>query len=212
MSSADDRREKLRLTLVVGRVEAAPRNLKELAAEAFAGGAGALQLREKGLSDKALYHEALDLADFCRNQKRLLIINDRVDLALAVEADGVHLGQGDLPARAAARLLPKSKILGVSVQTVEAAREALAAGADYLGVGAIFPTGSKDDAEVIDPGELKGILALGAPTVAIGGLTVANSSRVWAMGFTGLAVISALTAAENPKSAAAGLLESRQPI
>lgn len=200
-------RQRLRLTLVVSRREAAPRTIRELAAESFAGGATALQLREKELSDRDFYEEALELGDLCRRENRLFIINDRPDLVLAAEADGLHVGQSDLPAAAASRLLPKNKILGVSVRSVDEARAALEAGADYLGVGAVFATGSKDDADVIAPAAVRDIIALGAPCVAIGGLTVDNAGEVWKMGFDGLAVISALTAAPDPRLAA-GLLSA----
>ncbi|MDR1045932.1 MAG: thiamine phosphate synthase [Candidatus Adiutrix sp.] len=199
----------LALTLVISAREAAPRSLLELAAQAFDGGAGALQLREKNIPDRDFYEEARGLADLCRARKKLLIINDRVDLALAVRADGVHLGQGDLPAAAAARLLPKNKLLGVSAGDLKEARAALAAGADYLGVGAVFPTGSKHDAEPVARGEIDRILALGAPTVAIGGVSPANAAEVWAMGFSGLAVISALAGAEDPRRTAEALLAGR---
>lgn len=205
---SDDRL--LRLTLVISRREAAPRSLAELAESAFDGGATALQLREKDCSDREFYEEALALRKLCRERGRLFIINDRLDLALAVKADGLHLGQADLPADVAAGLLPKNMLLGVSVLNAADARAALAAGADYLGVGAVFPTGSKADAAVIAPADLEEILALKAPSVAIGGVTVDNAPKAWTLGFTGLAVISALAAAEDPKLAAARLLESRE--
>jgi Thiamine monophosphate synthase len=198
--------EILRLTLVISRREAAPRSLMELAEQAFAGGVTAIQLREKGRPDREIYEEALPLRDFCRARKRALIINDRLDLALAVEADGLHLGQSDLPVGVAARLLPAGKILGLSVGTVGEARAALAEGAGYLGVGALFPTGSKDDALLIEPGEVRKIVALGASTVGIGGLTTANAARAWSFGLSGLAVISALAGAEDPAAAARSLL------
>ncbi|MDR2725473.1 MAG: thiamine phosphate synthase [Candidatus Adiutrix sp.] len=203
-----DLAERLRLTLVVSRDEAAPRAVTELAEAAFAGGVTALQLREKGaLSDREFYEEALELREFCRARNRLFLLDDRLDLALAADADGVHLGQKDLPAAVAARLLPPGRILGVSVRTVAEARAALADGAAYLGVGAVFPTGSKDDAVLVKPETVREISALGAPTVAIGGLTLANVKAAWALGVTGLAVISALTRAADPRAAAAGLLE-----
>jgi len=197
---------RLTLTLVISRLEAEPRSLAELAELAFDGGATAMQLREKELSDHDFYREALALRDLCRRRDKLFIINDRLDLALAVEADGLHLGQTDLPAEAAVKLMPKNMILGVSVRTPDEARAALAAGADYLGVGAVFPTGSKADASLATSADLKEILALGVPSVAIGGLTTDNAAQAWALGFTGLAVISALAAAPDPRQAAARLL------
>ena len=205
MSYREELRAGLRLTLVISRREAEPRNLLELADLAFQGGATALQLREKDLPDGEFYEEALAVARFCRERRKLFIINDRLDLVLATNADGLHLGQNDLPAGVAARLLPKNKILGISAATCAKARQALADGADYLGVGAIFPTDSKDDATVIDPAEIGRIIALGAPAVAIGGLTTANAGLAMAYGFAGLAVISALAAAADPRAAAAAL-------
>lgn len=200
-----DLREGLRLTLVISGREAAPRSLPELADLAFQGGVTALQLREKNLPDREFYEEALALRRFCRERGRLFFINDRLDLALAVGADGLHLGQGDLPAAVAAPLFPG--LLGVSVSTGDEARAALSAGAHYLGLGTIFPTGSKDDAQPISRENIRDIMALSTPTVAIGGLTTENAGEVWALGFTGLAVISALAASADPKEAARKLLE-----
>jgi len=201
---------RLRLTLILSRREAAPRTVEELAEAAFAGGVTALQLREKdGLCDREIYEEALALRALCRAHGRLFLVDDRLDLALASGADGVHLGQKDLPAAAAARLLPPGLILGVSVRTLAEARAALADGAAYLGVGAFFPTASKDGADLISSETVREIVALGAPTVAVGGLTQANAPAVWALGVTGLAVISALTQAPDPRAAAAGLLRPK---
>jgi thiamine-phosphate pyrophosphorylase len=194
--------EALRLTLVVSRQEAAPRSIEELAELAFQGGATALQLREKEASDAEAYAAAVPLAKLCRERGKLFFVDDRLDVAIAAGADGVHLGQSDLPAEAAARLLPKSMILGVSVTTLAEAKRALAAGADYLGLGAIIPTPSKTDAAVISPGDIAAINALGAVTVAIGGITEANAASIRALGFQGLAVISALAKAADPKAAA----------
>ena len=210
--SSPDLAARLRLTLVLSRREAAPRTVTELAEAAFAGGVTALQLREKNdLSDREIYEEALGLREFCRARGRLFLIDDRLDLALATDADGVHLGQNDLPAAAAARLLPPGLILGVSVKTAAEARAALADGAAYVGVGAFFPTGSKDDAALVSPETVREIVALGAPTVAIGGLNPANAPAAWALGVTGLAVISALTRASDPGATAAELLKGFGP-
>lgn len=208
MYPAESLSERLKLTLVISRAEASPRTLMELAEQAFAGGVTALQLREKNLSDQILFETAKELCSYCREHGRLFIINDRLDIAQAVKADGVHLGQSDLPAEAAAAMLPKNKILGVSANTLGRAKAALRAGADYLGVGAIFPTGSKDDASVISNEEIKAIINLGCPTVAIGGISVDNAAQVWAKGFTGLAVISALSSSEAPEKTAGELIAS----
>lgn len=207
MKSGNELAERLRLTLVISRGEASPRTITELAEAAFAGGVTALQLREKNTSDQAFYDLARKLKTFCHDHGKLLIINDRLDIALAAEADGLHLGQSDLPAEIAAGLLPKNKILGVSANTVEAAMKAKQAGADYLGLGAVFPTGSKDDASVVSAETMAEIISLGLPTVAIGGINTDNAARVWRQGVSGLAVISALAASADPRATAARLLE-----
>jgi len=201
--------EQLQLTLVISRAEARPRTIMALAEEVFAGGVTAIQLREKDLPDSEFYKEAKELREFCFHHRKVLIINDRIDIALAVNADGVHLGQSDLPAEAAAKILPKDKILGVSANTLEAARLAIRFGADYLGVGAIFPTGSKDDASVISDQEARNIINLGLPAIAIGGIKAENAGAVWGMGFGGLAVISALSAASDPKSIASKIIAAQ---
>ena len=203
---------RLKLTLVLSRREAAPRTVMELAEAALDGGVTALQLREKeGLSDREIFTEALELKALCRARGRLFLLNDRLDLALAAGADGVHLGQQDLPAAAAAKIIPRGFILGLSVRTMAEARAAQAAGAAYLGVGAVFPTGSKADADLVAAETVREIAALDLPTVAIGGLTLANAPEAWALGVSGLAVISALTRAADPRSAAAGLLRGAEP-
>lgn len=196
---------KLRLMLVAGRGEAAPRPLADVAAASFEGGATAFQLREKNMLGRELLAEALELRDVCRRHGALFTVDDRLDIALAADADGLHLGQDDLPAAAARALWPRPKLLGLSVGTVAQAEAALAAGADYLGVGAVFPTGSKSDAREIPHETFKAIAALGAPVVAIGGVTAANAPGVLALGATGLAVISAITNAKDPREAAAAL-------
>ena len=132
-----------------------------------------------------------------------LIINDRVDIALAVDADGVHVGQSDIPAAEARRLLGPDKIIGVSARTVEQARKAEADGADYLGVGAMFVTGTKQDAKVTSKEELKRIrAAVAIPIVAIGGIKADNVEELKGTGIDGVAVVSAVIAAENIASAA----------
>ncbi|MDR3154445.1 MAG: thiamine phosphate synthase [Deltaproteobacteria bacterium] len=196
----------LRLTLVIGKADAAPRSVREIAESAFNGGATALQLREKTLPDREFYEEALELAALCRERGKLFIVNNRIDIALAVKAGGVHLGEGDIPVAAAAEILPKKAILGYSASSPESGRKALLEGADYLGVGALFPSPSKPEAPVIPAEAIAGIVALRYPTVGIGGITEANSNLAWAHGFNGLALISALTRAEDPAAAAEKIL------
>ncbi|MDR2611967.1 MAG: thiamine phosphate synthase [Deltaproteobacteria bacterium] len=196
----------LRLTLVIGKRDAGTRGVREIAEQSFRGGVTALQLREKGLGDRELYEEASELAALCRESGKLFIIDDRLDIALAVRADGVHLGEGDLPVEAAAAVLPKRCLIGYSASSAESGRKALLAGADYLGVGALFPSPSKPEAPVLDAEAIASIVALRQPTVGIGGITVANSNLAWAHGFNGLAVISALCGAEDPAQAASRIL------
>ncbi|MDR2354056.1 MAG: thiamine phosphate synthase [Deltaproteobacteria bacterium] len=194
----------IRLTLVIGKNDAA--NLEEVVLESFKGGVTALQLREKSLDDKDFYEEALKLSLLCREHKKLFIINNRVDIALAVDADGVHLGEGDLPVEAALKILPKNKILGFSASSKESARDAILKGVDYLGVGALYASPSKPEAPVVTPETIQSIISLKWPTVGIGGITTNNAHLAWAYGFNGLALISALTRAEDPAKVAEKIL------
>jgi thiamine-phosphate pyrophosphorylase len=208
-TSVQNLKKRLVLTLVTSIHEAAPRTIKELTQLAIKGGVTALQLREKHLSGRELFELALDLKSFCKSQNILFIINDRLDLALATEADGLHLGQGDLPAQEARKLWPEPKILGISTSSIVEARKAMENQADYLGVGSMFPTDSKVEAKQIEKETISAINSLGTPTVAIGGITTQNASIVWQQGFTGLAVISALSKSPDPESTARELLLGR---
>jgi thiamine-phosphate pyrophosphorylase len=196
----------LRLTLVIGRADAAPRTVREVVEAAFRGGVTALQLREKGLADRELYEEALELAALCREAGKLFIVNNRADIALAVRADGVHLGADDLPVAAAAAVLPKRSLIGYSASDADSGKKALLAGADYLGVGALYPSPTKPEAPVLDDATIASIVGLRQPTVGIGGITEANSNLAWARGFNGLALVSALARAEDPAKAAEKIL------
>jgi thiamine-phosphate diphosphorylase len=197
---------KIRLILVAGKDNAAPRTLVELAKEAFKGGATALQLREKNMEDGEFLAEALELSALCKEEKKLFIVNNRIDIALASDADGVHLGENDIPVAMAAKILPKDKIIGYSASTPESGKAAILAGADYLGVGAIFPSPSKPEAPVLTSETINSIISLKWPTVGIGGISEKNGHLAWAFGFNGLALISALTKAENPAAAAEKIL------
>ncbi|MDR0622170.1 MAG: thiamine phosphate synthase [Deltaproteobacteria bacterium] len=202
---------KLKLTMVVSQAEAAPRSVFELAELAFEGGVTALQLREKHLGDRDFYDLAKKLADFCRERGKAFIVNDRLDLALAVRADGVHLGQKDLPARVASQIMvakglgPKP-ILGVSVSTVMEAMAAKEARADYLGVGPMVNTLSKVGAQVVDSGQVRPILSTGLVTVAIGGIGPNNAADYWTKGFNCLAAISAFTKSADPAQTARDMM------
>ena len=136
-----------------------------------------------------------------------LIINDRVDVALAIDADGVHVGQSDMPCDITRKLIGEDKILGVSAATIEEAKKAERDGADYIGTGAVFPTKTKDDAPSITKEDLKEITeSINIPTVAIGGITLENASQLKDTGIAGLSVVSAIMSSDNPKKSSEELL------
>jgi thiamine-phosphate pyrophosphorylase len=197
------------LYVITERVPALDRDHAAVALAALAGGATVIQLRDKALDGRELLETAQELRRLTRETGRLLIINDRIDLALAVEADGVHLGQSDLPVALARRLLGPSALIGCSVRTVEEARAAEEAGADHLGVGPVFSTATKLDAGV--PIGLEAIRALRAatslPLVAIGGINAGNVAAVMAAGACSAAVISAVSQATDMTEAALRLAE-----
>lgn len=175
----------------------------EIATAAFAGGATAVQYRHKDVTTRELFLWAQRIAALAKEKGRLFIVNDRVDIALAVQADGVHLGPDDLPVSAARRILGPTAIIGASAGTVDEAIEAEAEGASYLGVGCIYGTASKADAgDPVGPARLAEIrAAVSLPLVAIGGVTAARVPELVAAGADGVAVISAITRAKNMKSA-----------
>jgi thiamine-phosphate pyrophosphorylase len=183
------------------------RALLDVAAAAVRGGATVVQLRDKHASARALAESARALVGLLRPLGVPLLVNDRVDVAVAAGADGAHVGQSDLAAADARRLLGPDALLGVSATTVEEARAVDRAAADYVGAGPVFPTGSKDDAD--PPTGLDGLAAIAAattlPTVAIGGISVANAGGVIAAGARGVAVISAICSADDPEAAARAL-------
>ena len=182
------------------------RTLHEVVKESLDGGVTFLQLREKDLDEARFLDEAKDIKTLCHAYGVPFLINDNVDIALAVDADGVHVGQSDMEAGDVRAKLGPDKIIGVSAQTVAQALQAEAHGADYLGVGAVFPTGSKDDAEDVSYDTLKAICeAVSIPVVAIGGISQANVAQLAGSGICGVAVISAIYAARDIKSAAADL-------
>ncbi len=175
----------------------------EVASQAVRGGAKTIQLRDKFGSKKELLPIAQQLKELCAEQGALFIVNDHLDLALAADADGLHLGQDDLPTEVARRLLPIGKILGISTHSVNEAKAAQSAGADYIAAGSIYPTTSKEKAEIIGLDGLRQIRrAVTLPIVAIGGITRGNAAEVMAAGADAAAVISAVLAAESPQEAA----------
>jgi thiamine-phosphate pyrophosphorylase len=185
------------------------RRLDELLDSVLAGGCRIVQLREKTMPPAGLFPLAQALRRRCREAGALFIVNDRVDLALAVEADGAHVGQDDLPARAARRLLPPPMILGVSTHNPDQARRARDDGADYVAVGSMFPTGSKIGFELVGPELVRRVRAdIPVPLVAIGGITRDNLSQVMEAGADAVAVISAIGNARDPAAAVRGFLET----
>lgn len=171
--------------------------------KALRGGATFIQLREKKLSEAEFLKEAEEMKGLCERYRVPFVINDNVDIALAIGADGVHVGQSDMEAGDVRAKLGPDKIIGVSAQTVEQALKAQAQGADYLGVGAVFPTGSKADAAEVGHETVKAICeAVDIPVIAIGGISKHNVSELAGNGLCGIAVISAIFAQEDIESAA----------
>lgn len=167
------------------------------------GGATFIQLREKHLDDTAFLEEAVELKELCRRYHVPFVINDNVEIALKMDADGVHVGQSDMEAGNVREKLGPDKIIGVSAQTVEQAVLAEQRGADYLGVGAVFPTGSKDDADDVSHETLKAICeAVSIPVIAIGGISRNNVMELAGSGICGIAVISAIFAQPDIEAAA----------
>lgn len=173
---------------------------------ALKGGATFIQLREKNLDDKAFYQEALEIQKLCKEYKVPFVINDNVELAKKIGADGVHVGQSDMEALDVRKVLGDDKIIGVSAQTVEQAELAEKHGADYLGVGAVFPTGSKNDATEVSFETLQEICEhVHIPVIAIGGITRDNVVELSQSGICGIAVISAIFGQTNIEAATADL-------
>lgn len=187
--------------------------LKSQVEKALKGGATMIQIREKDLNEKDFLLEAEELLALCRSYNVPFIVNDNVELAVKIGADGVHVGQSDMNARDVRALIGNDKILGVSTQTVEQALFAQECGADYLGVGAVFPTGSKDDAEVLDRKTLMDICkSVSIPVVAIGGITKDNVRELKGTGIAGISVISAIFAQKDIQNATAELLKRTEEI
>lgn len=171
--------------------------------KALKGGATFMQLREKNLDEEQFLQEAIELKALCKKYKVPFVINDNVDIAARIDADGVHVGQSDMEAGDVRAKLGPDKIIGVSAQTVEQAVLAEKRGADYLGVGAVFTTGTKLDADDVSCDTLKAICqAVSIPVVAIGGITRDNLMELKGSGIDGIAVVSAIFAQENIEEAA----------
>lgn len=198
----------LRLYGVIGTGYTGGRDLVQAVEDSIAGGVTIVQLREKELGGREFIEAARRLREVTARSGVPLIINDRVDVALAVGADGVHLGQEDLPASAARRLVGRL-ILGISVSTPEEARQAQQDGADYLGIGPAFPTLSKGDAgQAISPAGVRAITeVVKVPAVAIGGIGPGNIDQLAGTGLAGVAVISAIYGQPDIRRAAEALKE-----
>ena len=205
---------KLRLYAVTDRAWAADEDaLMDQIAAAIDGGAGIVQLREKHLDHDAFLREARRFVALCREKGVISIINDAVDISAAVGADGVHVGQSDLAAGRAREVLGPDKLIGVSAHSVEEALAAQAAGADYLGVGAAFVTGTKADAAPISRDTIRAITAaVDIPVVAIGGISRDNITELAGCGLDGVAVVSALFAQKDVKTAAKELYALSESI
>ena len=195
--------------LVTDRELARGRTTLEIAGAAIRGGVSCIQLREKMCSTREFIDESLAIRSLLARHGIPLIINDRVDVALAVKADGIHLGQKDMPCRMARQIIPESMIVGISVESLDDAIAAQKDGADYLGVSPIYPTPTKTD--TAQPLGLEGLRSIRSevdlPLVGIGGLNADNVEAVIHNGADGVAVVSAIVAADDPEAATRDLIE-----
>ena len=201
--------ERVRLIVITDEAQAEPRDLLSVVEPALRSGAPSIQLRDKRRTIREILPLALRLRELTRQHDALLFINDRVDLALAVAADGVHLGPDDLPVASVRKVVPDSFYIGFSADDPVVARSAVTDGADYIGCGTIWPTHSKKD-----PGRAIGLdglrrvaEAVHVPVVAIGGVTIDRVGSLPATGARGAAVVSAVMSAPDPGAAVRHLLE-----
>lgn len=213
-SPADVLRRQLRLYLVTDQALTRGRSLEDVVAAAVAGGVGCVQLREKALATGEFLAQALALKRLLAPVGVPLVINDRIDVALACGADGVHLGQSDLPPEEARRLLPPHVFIGWSVETPQDVRRAASLPVDYLGVSPVFDTPTKTDTRpawgLAGLRQVRAMTAL--PLVAIGGIHCGNAAEVLRAGADGLAVVSALCAADDPRAAALAMHEQMRAM
>jgi len=199
----------LSLYLVTDRPLSRGRDIRWIVSQAVQGGATVVQLREKDLETRAFIKLAIDIKALLDPKGIPLIINDRLDVVLAAEADGLHVGQSDMPYGMARRLLGPDKIIGLSVESVGQARQAQSLDADYLGISPVFGTATKTD--LAQPMDLAGVAEIAAftriPTVGIGGIGPDNAAKVMAAGADGVAVVSAIVSADDPCQAARNIME-----
>lgn len=201
--------EQLKLYAVTDRSWLGNQTLREQVELALKGGVTFVQLREKNLNYEDFLALAFEIKDLCHEYNVPFVINDNVQIAKECDADGVHIGQSDMELIEARKILGPGKIIGVSAQTVEQAIEAEKNGADYLGVGAVFPTNTKLDADYVPPELLKSICeSVKIPVVAIGGISLKNVNQLAGSGIAGISVISAIFAQKDIKKAAEELNET----
>ncbi|MCS6920209.1 MAG: thiamine phosphate synthase [Fimbriimonadales bacterium] len=199
----------MRLTGLYVITEPKLRDPVETARLVLAGGARILQLRDKHASTRQLVHIGRELRSLTRQYGATLIVNDRLDVALAIEADGVHLGQDDMPLPLARKITDENFLIGISAETLDEARQAEAEGANYLGVGPMFATATKPDAGApVGPARLRAIKqAVAIPVFGIGGITLENAGAVLEAGADGICVISAIVGAADPQEATRRFLQ-----
>ena len=191
------------LYLVTDRRLMSSKTIEDSVESAIEGGASVVQLREKDCTSREFYELAVRVKKITAPRKVPLIINDRIDICLAADADGVHLGQKDLPCAEARRILGSGKIIGVSAALPEEALRAQTDGADYLGVGAVFATGTKSDTRPVTPEIIREIRsAVTIPFVVIGGVNAENIKQLYGLGINGAAVVSAVVSQSDIAAAA----------
>jgi thiamine-phosphate pyrophosphorylase len=207
-------KQRLAVYLVLGLEDGGGKDAVQIARSALEGGITLLQLREKNAPLPQLLEVGGEIRDLCREYHVPFIVNDRIDVAMLLDADGVHVGQEDIPCRLARRLLGSDKLIGVSASTLEEARMAAQDGADYIGVGAIYATATKGDAgEPIGTSLITEIAELlQIPQVGIGGIRLDNAAAVIEAGADGIAVVSAITQSGDPAAAARKLLDCVMPL
>lgn len=177
--------------------------------ESIKGGVKIVQLREKNSSTKDFYEKALKVKKICKNYGALFIINDRLDIAQAVEADGVHLGQTDMPIEKARKILKNKFLIGATARNAKEAKKAELLGADYIGSGAIFGTNTKDNAKKLEMEDLKKIVnSVKIPVFAIGGINISNVSLLKNIGLQGICLVSGILSEKNCKKAVELMLKN----
>ncbi len=199
---------RLSVYLVIGRDDCVFYPPVEIVQQALAAGIKAVQLREKSGNMKDIIAFGKEIRKLTKEHQALFFVNDRIDLAQILEADGIHLGQEDLPIHEVKKIIPSGFKIGISARTVKDAIEAEKAGADYLGVGAVYPTGTKKNAKYIGLEGIKGIKdAVSIPIVAIGGISEGRVGKIRKYGADGIAVVSAISKSKKPFQSAKKIME-----